>query len=134
MIFPVLGEGWNFEQVGDEGGVGGFEFFGDVEAVEVGDGDCLGVARDGDDFVTGGDFAGFFYGEIEAAAAAREETFDHEAVVKANAEFETREARLGYGDFGGTDLKNVADVDRGFEQALSGEILSEGGDGQVAAG
>lgn len=105
-----------------------------VEACDLRDGDGVGIAGKQLDFVTGGDFTLARDGDVETGAGAREKALDHLVGLKTDAQLVARKARLRDQDFSGTYGEAVAEMHGIFEQAFGGEVLSENGKRQIAAG
>src|SRR5262249_48412408 len=74
--------------------------------------------RAGDRFelVPGADFALARHGEVEARASAGEEALHHIVHLKFDAEFVTRQPRLGHDDLRRAHRKPVADMDAVFRE------------------
>src|SRR5690242_2083292 len=124
----------------DDGGVGVVKNIvrgrvdGQVEAGDLGDGNGGGVAREQLDFIAGADLAFAGDGQVETGAGAGKKALHHLVGLETDAQLVARQARLRDNHFRGTDGEAVAEVHRILEQAFGGEVLSENGKAQVAAG
>jgi hypothetical protein len=65
--------------------------------------------------------------EIDAAAPGMHELLHHPGIIKPNAQFETRHARLHGHEHRRAHPKHVADANLRFQQAGGGQVLTESG-------
>ena len=115
----------------EEVGVGGA---GDVDVVDIGDGDGGGVLGGEGDEVVGLGVAFLDDAEVEATAAGLEEALDDVVAAEPDGEFVTGDTGFGDGEGCGADGVSIADSDGLFGHALGGEILTRHGEGDVHVG
>jgi len=108
--------------------------FCDVEASDFRDADSVWIQSNSFDLIASADFPFAGDGEVEAAAAAGEESSDHIVGLKPYAKFVTRKAWLRHNYFRGANGETIAEMDFVFVQTLCGEVFSKDRSGKFLSG